>query len=57
MTKFIQIVTGEYTYNSYGSQEKSHVVYALDENGNVHKYIPSINEWKLLLEINCKKND
>lgn len=49
--KFIQIATGEYTYNSnYGDKNRGHCVYALDQSGQIWKWIPGHAKWLKLEE-------
>lgn len=57
--KFKQITTGPYTYKKEGHIEESHVIYGLDEEGQIWKYVASQNKWLLLVEANFfrKNND
>ena len=52
---FIQIVTGVYTYKTKSGQEfLSHAIYALDEKGEVFKYVPARGEWFEINKCNIK---
>jgi len=42
-TKIIQLVTGQFTFPN--SQDISHSVYGLDDNGDVWKMNPKTSEW------------
>lgn len=44
--KFKKITTGTYSYyNKSNKKFTSHCIYALDEEGNVYKWIGNIKKW------------
>ena len=50
--KFVQIATGDYTYNKKTLEEAiSHSIYALDVEGKVWKFIPKKKVWIRLEDI------
>lgn len=52
---FVQIETGVYTYKTKEGREfLSHALYALDEAGQIFKYIPGKGKWLKLEECNIK---
>jgi hypothetical protein len=55
--RFTQIETAQYTYDDIGGQKISHSLYALDELGDVYKFIPSRKIWVRVEELNISNRD
>jgi len=58
MSKFKQIAVGEYTFQAAnGELMQSHSVYALDDDGQIWKYINQTSEFIKIEDVEIKSTD